>query len=384
MLKSCEAFFIEALKKFIYNRGTELRIDNSGMELKNMKKNESLLIQRTSVFSFLLCMVVAVWADHVEVYDINDKQALQAASIFNRSGMLLGVTDEMGAYHQIHAEDYPLTVRYVGYHPATIEKPCEKIFLSPDTVNLPEVTVNNNTDGVWMLCYARGYMNAPTNDIRQVQIEEMQDYIIPLKKSKGFAKMSKTRELIKKQTYHAVTKDGRDSVYQHLSKKPAYDSQFGGIKEIEYEPEFLRKRSQGMYKKRDGKMEISYKKSNGILTITKDWLAYDKDHAANMPWIVKTLFGMNISIKEFVETYQYQVNEAGKYYPMDLTMMSFVSKVQMSGKKIRKATKSDKPVDIFLWLEIYPVDYRFITAKESVELKKNPPQVSFIKPEGLE
>ena len=58
------------------------------------------------------------------VVDSQDKRALPSASVFDKNGTLLCVCSTSGRSVRIGDNDYPLTVRYLGYHEKEIAAPC--------------------------------------------------------------------------------------------------------------------------------------------------------------------------------------------------------------------------------------------------------------------
>lgn len=330
---------------------------------------------------FFVCLSSSAY--EIEVLDVSDQEPLPAASVFNREGILLGVTDEKGVYDKVGEDDYPLMVRYLGYATAHAEKGCERILLTPEAVALPEVNVKNNTDGVWILCYARGYYSIPEHkSATKVYTECMLDFLIPLKKSKGFKKITKPRFLQRKDIVYGRTEEDRNTTFKS-SKGFSFGLFCKDIDKVETEKGELLRGEKGIYKERDGQKERIYKKGNGALSVTTDHLGYAKGHEYSLPGIVSALLGMKVTVVEDIETRMYSVNSHGKYYPTDLVSMSMTMKMLMSWKRVREKTHSDNPADCFLWMEIYPVEYKYITAEESKEMKNNPPKINFVKPENL-
>lgn len=332
-----------------------------------------------------MTLCLAVMAQRIEIVDAEDGQPLPAASIFNSEGSLLGVADADGTYEKVSDGDWPLTVRYIGYRAATAESPCAQIRMEREDVALPEIEVDNTTDGVWLLCYARGSCSlSQSESVDMVYSEKMVDFLIPLKKgAKGFKKISKPRTLLELNTVRTVTPQGRDTTFQTTKGSIDFSIFCKDIDNVETEPDSMRGRDAAVMNVDDGCDGITYRKSGGLFSITKDHLFKNKDHRFNMPGIINLLLGMKISVTEDVESRLYGVNSYGKYYPSDLALMSMTIKMELSGKRIKKKTGRDEPADAFLWTEIYPVDYRFVTAAESKDIKENPPKVEMKRPAGL-
>lgn len=337
------------------------------------------------LMAFLQTLCLAVMAQRIEIVDAEDGQPLPAASIFNSEGHLLGVAGTDGSYEGARDADWPLTVRYIGYRAATVESPCAVIKMERENVALPEIEVGNTTEGVWLLCYARGCCSvSQSENVDMIYSEKMVDFLIPLKKgAKGFKKISKPRILLENNTVHTVTPQGRDTTYQASGRGIDFSLFSRDIDNVETEPDSMRGLDVAVLNVDDGDVGITYRKGGGHFSITKDHLFKDEDHRFNMPGIVNLLLGMKVSVTEDVESRLYGVNSYGKYYPSDLALMSMTIKMELSGKRIKKKTGRDEPADAFLWTEIYPVDYRFVTAAESKDIKENPPKVEMKRPAGL-
>ncbi|MDE5916200.1 MAG: carboxypeptidase-like regulatory domain-containing protein [Duncaniella sp.] len=91
----------------------------------------------------LLPFVLSGAMKRAVVVDSVSGSPLAKASVFGRSGKPVGISDDNGELPGgIALSDYPLTVRCLGYVPATVERPTAgRIRLREMTYDLPEVVV---------------------------------------------------------------------------------------------------------------------------------------------------------------------------------------------------------------------------------------------------
>lgn len=82
---------------------------------------------------------------------------LPNASIFNRQGNAVGVSQSDGQTPFITESDYPFTIRYLGYSERTVSSSAgDTIFMTENTRELPEVVVESRKHTLLhLLAYVR-------------------------------------------------------------------------------------------------------------------------------------------------------------------------------------------------------------------------------------
>ena len=89
---------------------------------------------------------------------------LANASVFDRHGKAIGISNNRGRLPLIGKESYPVTVRYLGYEETSVsEAHGDTIFMQENIPELPEVTVETRQHRVLhMLAYVREYSTLST------------------------------------------------------------------------------------------------------------------------------------------------------------------------------------------------------------------------------
>ncbi len=116
------------------------------------------------------------------VADSLTRQPLARASIFDYGGRFIGVSTKNGNILCATHPDYPLTVRYMGYHEGTVAKPgADTLFLPENVAELPEVVVDaKQRKMLHILAYAREYstLSGYTDTVTMFR-EKMVDFMLP-------------------------------------------------------------------------------------------------------------------------------------------------------------------------------------------------------------
>lgn len=110
---------------------------------------------RTYITSVLLLALGIIHAS--TIIDSKSHTVPSMASVFDKNGKLVGMTDNNGNTPQLSISNYPLTVRYIGFAPITIQKPTDEV-LTMDEIKyeLPELTVGGETrKTLHLVCYMR-------------------------------------------------------------------------------------------------------------------------------------------------------------------------------------------------------------------------------------
>ena len=315
------------------------------------------------------------------VVDAEDKTPIVAASVFDKAGNLLELTDNNGVFTDIPASAYPLTVSCLGYDQLVIERPENKTWdMKPMYYDLPEVVIDpSKRNVVKQTFYIREYFSMTNNaDTVTLFTEHMAERFIPTTKEAKFGGNYSLR-IISTRQYGRIKIQGRDSIISNPKKSvPSLLSLFDLDNDDVKAPESFTKQSgsSNIYEK-SGKsgMSLIQKQNAQTFTVIEDMLADKKNHKMS-PWALKAI-GFTMDFNEYYTTYAYRANKKGVYKPSDLKQASFVMEADGKGKHIRKIFKTDNPVDIRSCIDLFVVDTEYLTKEDAKDDYKNKP--SYIK-----
>ncbi|MDO4318990.1 MAG: hypothetical protein Q4C34_00300 [Bacteroidales bacterium] len=314
----------------------------------------------------------------VIVVDNDSGAPVGSATVFSRSGSILGMTDGDGVFTNVSDRDYPLTVKCLGYLDESCASGCDTVRMIATSYELGEVTVSTAERPILhMICYIREYSGGATSDDTiQSYAEHMADFYIPLTKVKKFKGRYSPRILRSRLYERKTDSSGLDSVYH-----PDYRRDDISWIDLISLPEKTVNETDGI---RSGATSDSVAGKYGIKNILRktggtyienvDHLADKKDHSWS-PAIFK-LLGMTIEISELRSAWAYQANDSGIYNAADIIYGTFSLDVTGKGRWIKKAFNSSTPIALHSFFEIYPVESEHLTVDEAKDqIKNNPPKV---------
>lgn len=339
-----------------------------------------------ALISAITMLVTPLFAQNSIVVDSTDKNPISAASIFDKSGAIIGMTSLYGALPVISHESYPIIIRCLGYEPQEVATPIDSIYLQTMAYDLPELTFNkDDRDILRLVCYVREYMSATsTTDTVIAFSENMVDYMLPLRKIKKNKVSDAPRILAKKNYARFINDKGRDSIAVNIDDEMLSWISFMRIDTgTVTEPKTIKNRPIAIDSVK-GKYGIKtlYRKNRTSFVKSIDGLADQKGHKMS-PAFFK-LFGFTIDFTEMIFVSTFNTNDAGIYKPNDLISFSFSLQALARGKIWKKAFDAKSPIEIHSYFEIYPVEKEFLTLEEAKELSDNRPAKPQIKvPENV-
>lgn len=318
------------------------------------------------------------------VIDDIDNSPIIAASVFDASGNILGLTDNYGYLPAHTASHYPLTIRCISYEPQVVTSPTDSIGMIACSYDLDEIVVVEGERNVLKLtCYVREYSSLSNkNDSSITYNEHMVDFFIPRHKKAKF-KGKYTPRTLASRCYSLNKFNGEDSL--SVSNDESLWLNLAKIDSTTlYEPKSF-KNSKEIVKSETikGKYFISTisRKTPNIYSVSEDKLADEKEHKFS-PWILK-MFGLSTDFTKLYTTSTYYPSTNGAYKPEDLISTSLSMDAVARGKIYRNVTNSDKPLDLKMLIELYVADKEFISADEAkIQSKEKPNNVSFIIPKS--
>lgn len=335
------------------------------------------LINRLAVTILYLLLIIsgAVEAFALKVVDGIDSSQLCGATVLSHSGNILGITDSSGGFSGARESDYPLTVRCVGYAPGVCLKGMEDVRMQPVSYTLGEVTVTP-ADGsvVRTLCYVREIQTFYTDkDTLLRYSESMADLYQTVGKVKGLKAGKDALRMIDKKTY--VRFDSKDATPEFREEMKALDLPVSAMATL---PSGEISESDGI---RSGSKVVSImgkhyvqtieRKSGDVYVRDMDMLADKKDHRMS-PAIFK-LLGITTDFNEMRRVVAFRGNEEGVYGAEDMMYCVFNVGLLAKGKLLRKMLKSgDSPIEINIYLEIYPVEREAMSVEEANGMWQSP------------
>lgn len=324
----------------------------------------------------MLC-AIATFAEHkITAIDAEDSMPLPAATVFGNSGAILGMTDENGNICIKSENDYPITVRCLGYEPYLCEKGDSIAMLRHSLFNLQEIVVTPVDRPICrMVCYMREYASGVTGTDTLINFgEHIADFFLPTrKKVKGFKAKPTPRILCSRVYSRMANSEGLDSIFMPEYRDDTFS--WEEMVEIPYEKRIETDKIRAGAKSDSipGKHGLKHllRKSNDTYAIQTDYLADSKSHTFS-PFLFK-LLGLTIECNELQGNWIYKANDKGEYSPADIISGTCSLSVLGKGRWIKKAFNTDTPVQMYCFYELYPVKIEFLTVEEAKSVYADPP-----------
>lgn len=312
----------------------------------------------------------------VTVVDDEDSSVLPYATVFGKSGIIVGLTNDNGEIVIASEKDFPIIIKCLGYEPLTLSQSEDTVRMQHSTVNLQEVVVTPVDRPVMRLvCYVREFASGATGaDTIMNYNEHMADFFLPVReKVKGF-KPHKSMRILRSRCYSRKTNsNGLDSIFVPDFRDDTFS--WEEMVELSTEPVYESDRIRNGQRNDSvpGKYGVKHimRKTNGNYIVKTDHLADMKSHSIS-PFIFK-LLGLTIDFTEFQGSRIYKANDEGVYRPNDIVSGTCSFSVIGKGKWIKKAFKTDAPVQMYAFYEIYPIDIQYLTVDEARDLWRNQP-----------
>lgn len=323
---------------------------------------------------FMLCIAKSMYAlpNAFVVSDSLTRQPLVNASIFDKKGRFIGTSDSKGVVRCTTSSDYPITLRYMGYHERTMNsESIDTIFLTENISELPEVVVEGrHTKVVHILAYVREYSTLSTyTDTIHMFREKMVDFMLPSDPKSRFRGWSHPRPLKIKSYYHFTNANGLDSVSDRCNQYFSWSDWIGMIPTIKIPSRISSKETCvdtifGKY----SPTEI-WKKSGDKFTININVLA--DSHGRR--WVPNLSHFFNKEDTEF-EHLRLKINYddviGNEVSPRDLNRYSFNIESRGRGRKMFQFNRVDEPFFVNTYVEVYILDKEFISVKDAKKWEK--------------
>ena len=310
-------------------------------------------------------------AFNVVVVDSIIRIPLPNASIYDRNGVAIGMSNNKGVLPKLSKDSYPITIRYLGFQEKTvIEESPDTISLSENVSELPEVVVESRRHRVLhILAYVREYSTLTTyTDSVFLFREKMVDYMLPTDEKSKFKGWSTPRILTCKSYYRFTNEKGLDSVSDASHYHFSWSDWIGLAPNVSL-PTKLRntKAATDTLHGRYSPTEI-WNRINDRLAINIDVLS----DTTSRKWVpnIAGFFRQNLDFDKFKVTYNYNNIIGDTVTILDLTGYSFDIESRGRGHEMFRFNKLNEPFFVSTTAEVYILDQEFISVKEAKKWEK--------------
>lgn len=315
-----------------------------------------------------LCML-AIGAEaqaFVVVADSATHAPLPNASVYDRYGATVGISNRKGVLPAISTFSYPITVRYIGFGDKTVEHPGpDTIFLQEEIPELPEVVVSSRQPKMLhILAYVRDYSEMTTyTDTVFLFREKMVDFMLP---TDGKAKMrgwSTPRVLASRSYYRFTNQDGLDSVSDEGRHHFSW-SDWIGLPHTVGLPVRLRgvKTASDTIFGRYSPAEI-WSRTGDSVSIHVNVLA----DSAGRKWVprLSSFFRDGLDFERFKVRYDYDNISGDSLSSIDLSGYSYNIESTGRGHSMFRFNRVNQPYFVATNSDVYILDKEYITVKEA-------------------
>lgn len=291
---------------------------------------------------------------------------LPNATIYDRDGNPIGLSDKRGGVSVIERNLYPITISYLGYDDSTVMFGVrDTVFLTGSMAELPEVTVETRGKRMLhILAYVRDFSTLTTyTDTVFLFREKMVDYMLPTDKKVNFKGWSSPRILSCKSYYRFTNQNGLDSVSDSNQNHFSW-SDWVGIPSTVTIPSRLVENSLStdtLYGK-FGRTE-TWSRDDNKIALDIDVLA----DTASRKWVpgLKGFFRHNLEYEKFELTFNYSNIAGDTVSPLDLDGYSISIESNGRGHDMFRFNKVNEPFFVDTQADIYILDKEYITVKEA-------------------
>lgn len=298
---------------------------------------------------------------------------LPGATVSDRSGRDIAISDSRGRLPLTGRESYPLTVRYLGFSDRTLTSPAaavDTIFLSEAFSELPEVTVMSRKRPILhVLAYVREYSTlASESDTVTLFREKTVDYMFPTAPGTRFRGWSNPRVLASRSCYRFTDHNGLDSVSDKCQLHFSWSDWIGLNPEVAL-PTPLQDRTDTSYTLmgRYSPAEVWKREGDGV-TIEIDALA----DTLSRKWVpdLRGFFHGNLDYQKFKISYAYDDIDGDRLAALNLTGYTFDIESDGRGREMFWFNRADEPFYVTTHAEVYILDREFVTVKEARKWEK--------------
>lgn len=297
---------------------------------------------------------------------------LPGASIFNSNGTFIGISRQNGVVDCTTAADYPLTIRYIGYHERSVTTLSnDTIFLRENISELPEIIVEaKQKKMLHILAYEREYstLSSYTDTVTMFR-EKMVDFMIPEDKKTNFKGWRYPRVLNSRSYYQFTNSAGLDSVSDRCDNHFTWSDWIGTFPTVEIP-------------RRLTDIECGTDTVNGRYSPVEIWNRNGDRFSINInvledttsrKWVPNISSFFDNSKTDF-ERFRLHINYnnviGNDLQPVDLTGYSFNIESRGRGRGMFRFNRHDQPFFVTTYTEVYILDQEYIPVKEAKKWAK--------------
>ncbi len=335
-------------------------------------------MRRYLTLIFVWIALIAPAKSNLKVVAGDNDEPLSGATVFSKTGIIIGMTDKNGNIAVPSVNDYPLTVRCLGYEPAKCSNDQAEVKLSNIPFTLQEVVVTPVDRPVErIVCYFREYITGVVDaDTLMYYNEHIGDFMLTTRdKVKGFKSKNSPRFMRSRLYARMANADGLDSIFRPKYRDDtfAWEGLIGIPRgKIKITERMANGAGVDTIAGKHGVKSILRRPSKSSYIVQTDFLADHKSHSMS-PFIFK-LLGMTIDFTECQGSWIYQSTKpTTEFRPADIQCSTFSMSVLGKGKWLKKMFKTDSEVQMYCFYEIYPIRVDYLTVEEAKELWNNTP-----------
>jgi len=331
-----------------------------------------LIMKRFIHFIAAVASICAVNAKGpISFIDCGDNAPVAGATVIDKSGMILGMTDENGKIAIANDDAFPISVSCIGYEPLSVAEYKESVVLAPFSYQLNEIVVTPAEKPVIrVVCFAREYSSGITGaDTLQLYCEYMTEAFLVNGKVKGYKKTASKPKAKSVKRYAKITKDGMDSIFSPKRNdditKISWLNFMTFLPEGEHLliPEAIKNGADSDTIMGKHGPKFTYQMRNGIFTKTADMLSDHKDRKWS-PWFLK-IIGMTMDIDAGTWSLSFSNKKADEKFSIyDFRCGTYNIHIIGKGKWIKKAFNTTQPIEMHSYLEMYPIEITQSTVEE--------------------
>lgn len=300
------------------------------------------------------------------VADSATGRPLSDAVVFDLHGKYIGSCGADGTLPFIYSDEYPVTVRLMGYEERNIPvATADTVFMKEQILELPEFVVESREHRVLhMLAYVREYSTLSTySDTIFMFREKMVDYMLPSDNKVRFKGWTSPRVLTSKSYYRFTNSLGLDSVSDRCNQHFSW-ADWVGIPSTALVPAALTSVAEGTdsVQGRYGAKEV-WMKHDDRITLDVNVI----NDATSRRWVpnLSLFFREGIDFEQFRLRFRFDNVFSGVIAPIDLSAYSFNIESNGRGRGMFMFNRVDEPFFVSTYAEVYVVDKEFITVKEA-------------------
>lgn len=330
-----------------------------------------------STFIFLLLTILAAMGVRAQsrtvvVADSATRIPLPGATLYDRSGKAIGVSDRRGRLVRPDRAACPVTARYLGFDDKSVTSLSDgdTIFLSEVYAELPEVEVSSRRRPMLhVLAYVREYSTLSSDkDTVTLFREKTVDYMLPTDPGTRFRGWSNPRVLASRSCYRFTDHNGLDSVSDKCQLHFSWSDWIGLNPEVAL-PTPLQDRTDTSYTLmgRYSPAEVWKREGDGV-TIEIDALA----DTLSRKWVpdLRGFFHGNLDYQKFKISYAYDDIDGDRLAALNLTGYTFDIESDGRGREMFWFNRADEPFYVTTHAEVYILDREFVTVKEAHKWEK--------------